>query len=1065
MLKLILFLFVFVFSAGLCCANLKPQTSVSVEGQKARKTVLKQQTSDAVVASNLSEGKKQPQQPALEYLIEKLNYLDKTLPKNHKARNPIRLRLAHALSLKAEEDFIKAEKGGCKSCGQSGRLYARQSLSVYQKTDGILSARHPLLHTEALFKQAYLHRLLGENFKSLKALKRIIVKKGLDSLLSTRAYFNIGEIYFELYDYEKSLKAFNHILKREKSPWSFRALYRKIWSLSNLSLYEQSIEELESFLKSNLYSNPNLSREERKLKEKLESELITLYSYAKVTDQRVTFLYKFSKQDQSKNTRAEKNKRLFDLAMAFNRIGRRSESNTVWGAYISKAPGLKRELKAYSAMLDNDRALGGGRLLESAGLKIEKILLLQNKIKMPGDLKRDIRKQLKSFLNHAGKNQSVISKDKQERLFALYQKYNSSYPGDLAVLSRSALLAVNLKQQALAQDLFQSAVLSMSAYKDEKISKKEKIEMKEKMSVGQMEMAELTKDEKRRIDSYKFYIQHGGNKELIFKARYQFAYINYANKKYKSAEKQFTSLASDREAKKINEIQELRLKAAHLSLSALDEMGNQEEALAQRSGVFMEEFPKNRREFLKIRHAALLNTVKKLVADRNFSRRPVQASTDENILKAWETLQSISAREATKEESFTYHFNKLLLAKELLKFEQMDQSLQVLLSFENLKEEDEKTILTWKLWLAELRFDFKEILRIVKLLQPKNQSEDQLLRLARLAELASQSPVPYYKIFIKNFPNSPSATAVLISLVEKSSYGERALLLREYAPLFKDQPGTLTHLVLKTDRGRLDENFIKPFTEFNFMKQSSLNLFLRRKRLIEFFEKDLKRVSSYSLFAKLSGHRLTRAIKSWTNRIDQLQKTANVALGTGDWTARVFIISHLEKELSRFYDFIMGLPLPKGLTEEEQQQYSRLLKEQMKGYKQQISQLQEELSSLWSRDWTADYRKGLEQDIVFHAPLKWEMEKLLMVFEGENKRQIQDLLSSVETSNQAQMQKAPKIQNGTQSLYKALKKNPFDQKSLMELLELEKKRNNEALSYYLVDRIKELKKNKRGIKL
>ena len=87
-------------------------------------------------------------------------------------------------------------------------------------------------------------------------------------------------------------------LKQAESPWRFQALYRKIWSLSNLSLYEKSVDELESFLKSDLYSEPKLSLEEEKLKQKLENELIALYNYAKITDDRLDFFYNFSKQNK-----------------------------------------------------------------------------------------------------------------------------------------------------------------------------------------------------------------------------------------------------------------------------------------------------------------------------------------------------------------------------------------------------------------------------------------------------------------------------------------------------------------------------------------------------------------------------------------------------------------------------------------------------------------------------------------------------------------------------------------------------------------------------------------------
>ena len=95
----------------------------------------------------------------------------------------------------------------------------------------------------------------------------------------------------------------------------------------------------------------------------------------------------------------------------------------------------------------------------------------------------------------------------------------------------------------------------------------------------------------------------------------------------------------------------------------------------------------------------------------------------------------------------------------------------------------------------------------------------------------------------------------------------------------------------------------------------------------------------------------------------------------------------------------MGLPFPKGLTEGEQKQYIELLQEQLHPYKEQIAQLQNELNSLWSRDVLTSYIRGAKQDAVFYGPLKWEMEKLSMVSDKDNKRQIQLLLLSLKSAN------------------------------------------------------------------
>ena len=1051
---------------------LHPETTILSKNEdsffKSQKVKQKKELAVNQKIHSSSEPEAQSELPK-DYLIEKLNNLTTTLPKNHKAIPALNLRLAHVLTLKAEENFIKTEKENCKACREVAQSSAIRALSAYEKVNPFLENRHSLLHTEALFKQAYLHRFLGEKTKALNKLKKIVVKKTIDPALIKRAWFNIAEIHFELYDYEKSLQACNEVLKQEKSPWRFRAFYRKIWSLYNLSLYEESINELVSFLKSDLYSSPRLNKEEKQLKQKLEGELIALYNYAKVTNKKLSFLYNFSKQNQNKNTLPEKNKRLFDLAQALNKIGRMSDSNKVWQMYLLKTVSLNKKLKAQIFMLSNDLNLNKKNLLQDTGQKLEKIFALQEKVEMEDqdkkveiseELKESIKKKSKRFFSQVRQKVS-LSDNQRQYLLVLYQKYNSIYPEDTDTSSLSAFLARDLKKYGLAQELFQKAVLSMNLHTNKKALRKD---IKENMSLLQMEMAELTKDKTRRLNAYDFYIQHGDNKGSMFKVKYQKAYISYENKEYQKSNESFKVLALYENKKTNPDIHDLSLKAAHLSLSSLDQIGNQEEELAHRAGLFMKEFPQNREEFIRIHHSALLNTVKKLLSDKDLSSHPVQASSDKNILKAWDTLHLISLKEATKEEALSFHFDRLLLAKELFKFEEMDQSLQALSSDKSLKKEDQKIALTWKLWLAELRFDFKEVLKIIKILQPKNQTEEHLLRLARLTELTGKNPVPYYKLLIEKFPNSPSATTVLTSMIEKASHANKKSFLQKYSSLFKNQPNTLTYLILKADAGKLDENFIKPFVSLSFMQNSPLVSFLKRKELIESFEKELSKIRNYSLPHRSSGYRLTKSIKNYNNKIDQLNNKAEEALKTEDWTARVFIISHWEKEISRFYQSVMNLPLPKGLTEEEQKQYTTLLQEQLKTYKEQISQLQNALHSLWSRDFLTDYKKGIKQDKVFYAPLKWEMEKVLTVSDEETKKTIQFLLSSLETqSSSEKLTQEKTIQ--TQHLYKALQRNPFDKNSLTKLLELEQTRKNEALSHYLADRINELNKKGQKIKL
>ena len=1004
----------------------------------------KQNTNDSLT-------KKQNQADVLkdsgkEYLVEKLDYLNKSLPKNHKAGKALNLRLAHTLSLIAEENFISFEKEKCSECLKKAQASARRSLSIYKQLDSVL-LKHALLHTTALFKQAYLEKFLGNKAKSLSLLKRVARKQNISELLITRAWYNIGEIYFELYDYKQALSAFNQVLKI-KSPWEFKAAYRKIWSLFNLSRYQESIERLIAFLKSDLYSNAQLK--DQNFQQKLESELVVLYSYSEITNQNLDFLYKFNKQKAAQNTQLERNRRFFDLAEALNRIGRLKASNQVWKAYLANTNNLEERLLAHSLMLDNDLTLNYTNKLFEVGKKVEEIFILQKKMDKYKD-KTSLK--IQRFFKQVSTKKKLKTKESKEYLLSLYQQYNSVYPVNLNVLLAAAGLADSLKKYVLAGELFRKSFAYMNSPEEQKL--------KESVSVRQMELAELTKNDQNRLTAYNFYIENGADESLVFKAKYQTAYIAYSKKQFKKANDLFYQLAVSKTKTKNEAVRELEIKSAHLSLSALDQMGNQEELLMNQAGLFMEHFPANRQEFSRIYNSAVLNTVKKLAAGKNFSRRPFQASRDENILKAWEVLGRFSVKDADDSKLSNYYLNKLLLAKELLKYEQMNQSLKFLLVDKKLSKEDKKMALTWKLWLAELRFDFTEVLRIVKILNPSSQSEDQLLSLARLSELAGADPRPYYKAVLKKFPNSSWNLVVLNSLIEKaSSNKEKKKLLTEHFAFYKKDVNKLTYLILKLDEGELDSSFISFFTKAPFMQNTFLDLFEKRRQTIKAFEDILQKAKAYSLSSQTSDSRLKFKLKKWTQAVNELQKSADRLLSSQDWTARVFIFSHWSQELKRFYNSVMNLPLPKGLTEEESLEYKTLLSNQLNVYAVQIKQLEAELKTLWSQNFISDYKAGFKQSSVFYAPLKWELNKVLELAEGKQKNQIQSLLSSLmlKLKEQKMKTKADKVDvKAVNSLYKTLRQNPFDAISLTELLNLEKQRNNEALSFYLANRIKELK--------
>ena len=380
-----------------------------------------------------------------------------------------------------------------------------------------------------------------------------------------------------------------------------------------------------------------------------------------------------------------------------------------------------------------------------AGQKVEKLFALQKKItNCPKEICTNLHKQQRRYMQEL-QRQSETNKELSPYLLSLYGTYNAFYPQEFDMLVKSAFLAGELKKYDLSQDLFQESSkvlyvnLKNTKSSDSKGIKNIKKDL-EQVSVLQMEMAELSKDTIRKYQSYDFYLKNGTNEKIMYQAKYQKAYLAYEDKKYKLASQLFKDLALLKVKKSNKKIEALALKSAHLALSSLSFMKDKDIFMAEWSGLFQKRFPKIK-DFVRINHTAIFNIVKTLLSNQDFSSYPLVSSSDDNVLKSWNIINSVTVSYLNEEEKIKYYMNKLFLAKELLKLKEMDEVISQLMNIKSLPEEDHKVVLTWKLWLAEVRFDFPETLRLVKILKPKETSAQHYLRLAYLAELAKEDHI------------------------------------------------------------------------------------------------------------------------------------------------------------------------------------------------------------------------------------------------------------------------------------------------------------------------------------
>jgi len=999
-----------------------------------------------------------------DHLIQKLETFYKTLKSNDLKKKPITLRLAHILALRAEDQLSRQYDKSCKDCRSLGIKDAKRSLFLYKEIRPAIQTKHPVLHSHSLFQMAYLNRMMDESSKSIHYLKQI-TRLNVHSHLLARAYFNLGEIYFEDYKYRLSLNAFNEVLQLGKTPWSFRSYYRKIWSLYNLSDYDSAIHTLEKFVVSDLYKQEVSTELGQSIKQKLQKELVILYARSQVTDQQIDFFYNFQKDHKSENTLAAKNQRLFDLATDLNRIGRSKPSNKVWNLYLTKSVSDFKKIKAYLSMLSNYWVINDKGWIFKAGEVIEALLTYQGEIsRCSQDICKTVRKQVKRYLEelyrHSRNNSNLKS-----YAFSLYDTYNKIYPNELDTLVKAAFLSRELKKYKISQNLFQQSVRSLSLKIKKSSDKKVLSQLKkdlEQMSLLQMEMAELSGDTNRRYQSYKFYLQNGKDANTIYRVRYQLTYLMYESKQYQQAATQFKNLALINKPKSNKDIEDLALKSAHLALSSLNFLENKDLFMAEWSTLFSKRFP-GEKSFTRIRHSAVFNRIKYLLSDLDFSTYPIKPSKDKRILQAWRLLNSITITTLNEEEKIKYYMNKMLLAKERLKFKEMNQIISTLLDLKTLSKDDRKVVLNWKLWLTEIHFDFYEILKLIKLINANNESESHHLYLAHLAELANSDYVSYYENYIQKYPKSKNNIDIIKHLINKASKGDKKQFLKKYASYFKNKPDDLSYIILALDHQNLDINFMKFFADLAFMKNSHIKYFLDRKFFIESFNKKYIQVSKFSLTPSVSPKRLSRSIQKYKNLISQLESEAQQSMKMKDWLSQVIAFSRVRSELVRFYESILKLPLPKGLNAKEQTQYLTLVENQMAPYKTRVIKLTQEIDKLLYEGFMDPYVKVAKNQKIFHKILKWEMNQLIQVMsDQDHKTQVMNILQFIENTPISKTVSPVKHNQQIKNLYGHLKEDPFNKDYLKQLLDLKKSKNDVTMSHYLMSRIKRINESKKG---
>ncbi len=601
-------------------------------------------------------------------------------------------------------------------------------------------------------------------------------------------------------------------------------------------------------------------------------------------------------------------------------------------------------------------------------------------------------------------------KNPSESLLQGYEAYFSVETQDEEAFELAAQAAVQAKSFERAYTWIQKAH-SLTA--DPK--------KQETLLVRRIEIAELAKNTEWLKASQAFYLENSSKQSKSTEIRYQMAQQAYDVKNYQSAANQFKAIASNpsTEAK-------LKLQSAEMALDAsvLTKNDAQIESWAREFATL---FPKDRKRFLSLAGQSVLSQTAHLSGSQ----------ADSN--KAWETLTRFDISTADAEKKKTFFKNKIILARKLKKFSEMDSALRSFLSLKNLTPEENKFGLENRVWLSELQLNFLEAFHAYKKL-----NTGKWLEVARLADLAEQPSSTYYYNYLKKAEDKDLAFSICVKLVkEAKSFGSKQ---KTCLPYLSTDKNFMAGLLMEIYSGKKSNQQLAKIMRTYGLQKTPAAAVLERGFLIERGEKDIAKLKKHQLDGRTQ--RVAGSIQRRSKLILNFEKTIQKATQTQDWLTQTMFLTELSKQYFRFYEELLALPTPKDLTPEEQQQYVTLLGQQASVFKEKGEQINFKLEELWKNE-------AIDQVYAdFHKSPR-DLQRILGPRIGKMKMAATpERASSFDLVYRSEIKKTVPSIALLETARTQVKNSPMNKSALRNLIELETKRGYQPMIIYLNSRLK-----------
>lgn len=944
-------------------------------------------------------------------LIDKLHDVLPKLPPHSPQTVTIKVRLGDVFAERARLKDITAGEKNCTDCQQATQD-RRQAIKYY------LMAKSSLIKTTSPkeidelqrinLQLANLYRVTDKNTQSRQIYVEIL-KDPRQKKIHSKAHFGIAEMNFSRGQYQEALREYQAALNGSTTEEKIAITFRQAWCNYNLGRNQLALRLIQNaIVQARDLSLASFHKD-------LMHDYATMLARNSFTDRDLGRFLQLSPE-------TEKIENLQFFADEAERMGNKRGSLLILALLLKQDSSQQNNADIQLKIAQNYYDLNNYPQCIQHLDQASRFLGAKSCI----DCEK-VKKDFKNLLVTWNKKESLSP---SVNLVLAFQKYIDAQPDDYEVIIWAAQVARQRKDNGKAYELYERAA--------EVAAKQNHPRDLESSLVIAIEIAEKSSIKGLYERSLKKYLELNPKGPLAYTARYQLAYLLYKENQYAKAFASFKDLALDKKATD----KKLQLQSAELSLDSLKIL-KQDEEIRDLSGTYSQLFPQRANHFSEIGRKVTINL---LIAA--IKVEPVNKSTIQREIKK---LNSYSVQTLPPEDQST-HWRTLILGCEKVEdFKTIEFASQKILALKHPIRQDTELARKSLLWVYELRLDFKNAYLTAMQMKMENLSPPQRsLRRGLLAELAGRDPAPHFNDYLRSSPSIRSANQIRLKLIRHSQNKWKSYQ-KMFSPLVAT-PDLLAQITLELHLLKTNPTQVKRALSARGVANTPEGNYLRGLQIRQDFAQ-LARQTHRQRLVTSSDRRLQKSIKERMGLLNQVKSAYNQANQNGDLFLQINSLQTVNAENRRFYQQLIGLPVPRGLSAKERTTYRQLLNDRAAPFLLAAQEAENLLKQFFK------IQEGAIDKLRLSITSEDPIARSVAINEYNLLKRY--LPSTVAQQFKSELQKLNVRSSQVAQIRREVEKNPMDPASLQELRELEAKRANGPLLAYLDERLSQMKSERR----